>query len=133
LASSSALIAASNLGPHTGPIDSVTAGYLTFMGDHLFEQERNAAKAKKEKPPFPASVPAYFTRALRVAYGEIYMLDEYALPLSLINRTSPFSYPDPIKAERALLLLPHPDLIERELDRTSSLLATRRGRALGLI
>jgi hypothetical protein len=52
----SASIAVSNLGRSDEPIDSVTAGYLTFMGDHLFEQERKAAKAKKKTPPFIATV-----------------------------------------------------------------------------
>jgi hypothetical protein len=103
------------------------------MGDHLFKQEFDAAKAAKKPPPFPASVPAYFTQALRVAYGEIYLLDDHALTMSYFNRDSPFSYPDESKAARAQLLLPHPDLVQMELDRTSSLLAARQGRALGLI
>ncbi len=127
------MIAVSHMGPPSGHIDSVTAGYLTFMGDHLLKTEREKALAAKKKPPFIATIPAYFTRALRVAYGEIYLLDEYALPLSLINQSSPFAYPDPTKAERALLLLPHPDLVEQDLDHVSSQLAARRGRSLGLI
>jgi hypothetical protein len=127
------MIATSSMGPFSGPIDSVTAGYLTFMGDHLLKTERDRAVAAKKKPSFIATIPAYFTRALRMAYGEIYLLDEYALTLSYINRASPFAYPDPAKAERALLLLPHPDLVERDLDHVSSLLASRRGRSLGLI
>jgi hypothetical protein len=131
--SASASIAISNLGQPNGPIDSVTAGYLTFMGDHLFKQELDAAKLRKKQPPFLSTVPAYFTRALRTAYGEIYLLDEHALTLSYINGTSPFAYPDATKVDKALLLLPSPDLIERELDRTSSLLAFRQGRALGLV
>ncbi len=133
LTSASAVASVSNLGPSAGPIDSVTAGYLTFMGDHLFKQERKAAREKKKEPPFIASVPAFFTRALREAYAEIYLLDDYALTMSYINRDSPFNYPDPAKIEKALLLLPHPDLIEQDLDRVSSLLAARRGRFLGLI
>ncbi len=131
--SAAASIAVSNLGPPSGPIDSVTAGYLTFMGDHLLKQEFDAAKAAKKPPPFPASVPSYFTRALRVAYSEIYLLDEHALTMSYFNRSSPFTYPDESKAMKAQLLLPHSDLVQMELDRTSSLLAARQGRALGLI
>ncbi len=133
LVSASASIAMSNLGPSNGPIDSITAGYLTFMGDHLYKQEFDAAKLRKKQPPFLSTVPAYFTKALRAAYGEIYLLDEHALTLSYVNGTSPFAYPDANKIEKALLLLPSPELVERELDRTSSLLAFRQGRALGLV
>jgi hypothetical protein len=68
-----------------------------------------------------------------VAYSELYLLDEFALTMSFINKTSPFCYPDPAKLDKALLLLPHPELVEKDLDHASRLLAFCRGRSLGLI
>jgi hypothetical protein len=84
-------------------------------------------------PPFFSTVPAYFKEALRLAYAELYLLNDNAIVLSYLNGMTPFDYPDPAKFNKALLMLPSPDLIMRDLDLASGTLAARQGRALGLI
>ncbi len=133
MASSPAAIAIPKLGPFDAPLDSVTVSILTNLGDHMLKQEHDLAIRKKKVPPFFSTVPAYFKEALRLAYAELYLLDDNAIVLSYLNGTTPFDYPDPAKFNKALLMLPSPDLIMRDLDLASGTLAARQGRALGLI
>jgi hypothetical protein len=100
---------------------------LTFVGDHLLRAERQACELSGEVPPFVTTVPAFFMHALLKAYTELYMLDDYPLVMSYFNKTSPFAYPDRRKFEKAMLLMPHPDLVLNNLDKTSSLLTAHRG------
>ena len=139
-----ALVATGRLGEHSDVLDPSGTHTLTTLGNHILAQEladhRRLTRANLEAnlppppdPSFLSRVPAHFCRLLGRAYGELNLVHDEALTLSLLNQTSPHSYPDPEKRDRALLLVATEELLEQEIDRVSSLNAFKCGRTLQLI
>jgi hypothetical protein len=83
------------------------------------------------QPDFISRVPAHTRHILGKAYAEIHCLNDQALTLAYLNGSSPMSYPDQKKKDRALLLYTTPELLEQEVDRVSSEFAQAVGHALG--
>ena len=114
--SAPASIAVPNFEDNDTPFDSSICAAMTDMGNHLLAEERQAAIAAGLEPSLLASVPAHFVNALRLAYAEIYLQDDFSLVQSYFNRVLPSSYPDSFKINRARLLLPGPGQVENERD-----------------
>ena len=139
-----AIVAVGRLGEHSDVLDPSGTHTLTSLGNHILALElaeyqelvRTNISANLPPPPDPSflsRVPAHFCRLLGRAYCELHLLHDQAITLSYFNQTSPHSYPDPEKRNRALLLLATDELLEQELDCASGLNAFRCGRTLQLI
>ena len=109
LAASSASIALPFLGEHSGPFDSLMCDTLTRLGDHLVQPSRSAVPDS-----LITRIPTHFKQSLRLAYSAIFLVDDNALTLSVLNGNSPLDYPDRSKFNKALLMVPTPELIELE-------------------
>ena len=59
-------------------------------------------------------IPAHSLNALRVAFSELHLLDDYSMVMGYFNHVTPQAYPDPAKVRQALLLLPGAALLEHE-------------------
>ena len=139
-----AIVASGKLGEHSDVLDPSGTHTLTTLGNHLLAQELvdhqklTDANLRANLPPPPdpsflSRVPAHVCRLLGRAYSELHLLQDEALTLSFFNQTSPHSYPDQDKKNRALLLMATEELLDQEIDRASGLNAFRCGRTNGLI
>ena len=114
LVSGPAAIAVPNLGDYDGPFDSSICDNLTQLGLHSLARERQEAIASGLTPSLIQAIPAHSLNALRLAFAELHMLDDYSMVMGYFNHESPQSYPDPFKVRQALLLLPGDALLEHE-------------------
>ena len=121
LVSAPASIAIPHLGDFDGPLTSSICAELTNLGNHLLAESRSKALASGRTLTLVEAVPAHFLMALRRAYAEINLLDDFSIVMAYLNKASPTSYPDPEKLHRAMLLLPGEDLVEHERDQASQI------------
>jgi hypothetical protein len=133
LVAGAASISVPHLGEPSSPVDSTISELLTNFGDHLLQDGLTKALIRGEQPSFLARVPAHTRHMLGLAFSELYCVEEHALTMAYLNGTSPHSYPDQRKRNRAIMLYTTPELLDNEIDRVSSAYATEVGQALGVI
>jgi hypothetical protein len=104
------------LGTPSSHLDSSDCQLLAQLGDQLLAQSGDEGMATGRNLTLHEQVPGFVRRALGVAYGEIFMVDDYALHMSYLNGTSPFDYPMQSRYHKALLLFPTPQLLRNELE-----------------
>ena len=61
-------------------------------------------------------VPPGFRQLLGKAFGLLHNVHDEALSMSVLRKTSPFIYRDPVRYNKALLVCPSPELIDYEID-----------------
>jgi hypothetical protein len=133
LVSGPCTIAIPHLGEPSGPLDTTTISILCDIGEHLLADERVNSFRLNRQPSFFSRVPSYLRHMLGRAYAELYCLDNNCLSMAYLNGTTPCTYPDQAKLDRAAILLATPQMVEAEIDRISSLAAQQAGAIYGVI
>ena len=70
-------------------------------------------------PQYPdlVQVPPGFRQLLSKGFGILHNVHDEALSMSVLRRTSPFIYHDPVRYNKTLFVCPTPELIEHELEK----------------